>query len=79
MPLACLDEVRDPRLFEEVLRFHYQYFRKNPDVAKNYVDALRAKVLRLGNDSLRKILKEIDSYEISEGKPLDTKEEYKLD
>lgn len=48
MPLACLDEVRDPRLFEEVMRFHYMYFHRNPDVAKNYVDALRAKVIASG-------------------------------
>lgn len=61
MPLACLAEVRDPCLMDEVLYLHVTYGQSCPDVARNYVSRLlnpKKKNALAGSDreSMRKVL-----------------------
>lgn len=54
-------------LVEVVVKNDYQY------------QAIRAKILRHGNDALREIIKEMDYYEVTEVTRKDDREIYELD
>jgi hypothetical protein len=43
MPLACLADVRDPALFDEVFHLHCTYQAQIPNIAENYVRSLWGK------------------------------------
>ncbi len=43
MPLACLSDVRDPSLLDEIFHLHCSYQHEIPNIAENYVRSLLCK------------------------------------